>query len=252
MKLKKKYGQNFLINDKIVQLIYDNINPKSNETILEIGPGSGVLTKKLKSRGSKLIAIEIDKDFESDLKKLEDQNTKIIFDDFLKVDLNEYKGSYIIVGNLPYYITTPIIEKIIESNINVNDMIFMVQKEVANRFISFPGTKNYGYFTVFLQHYFNIKKIIDVTARDFMPKPNVDSTVIKLSRKEKVYVEDEKKYFSFLKCAFKFKRKKLKNNLQDYDWNIILNILKENHYSENIRAEELPEKVFLEIYNKLL
>ena len=140
---KKKFGQNFLKNQDIIDKIVDSIEPTEDDLIIEIGPGSGALTKKLKKYDATLIAFEIDLETKQYLDKLEDKKTQIIYQDFLTADILEILDKYnftnlYIIGNLPYYITTPIIEHIIKLNLNVSSMVFMVQKEVADRFLSKP------------------------------------------------------------------------------------------------------------------
>ena len=163
-------------------------------------------------------------------------------------DLN-YNNLYII-GNLPYYITTPIITKIIESNLNVKEMVFMVQKEVAERFSAKPKSREYGSISVFLNYFFDIKNLFVVGKKCFYPVPNVDSAVIKLSKKENILDVDINKFSSFVKDCFQFKRKNLRNNLKKYDLVKIQNILIENGYSLDNRAEDLPFEVFIDIVNK--
>ena len=249
-KFKKKYGQNFLIDENVLNNIVNNINIKDNDLIIEIGPGSGALTNKLIEKG-RVLAYEIDLDTKKYLKAF-----NVIYDDFLKRDLEkdlkdyEYNNLYI-VGNLPYYITTPIIEKIIKSKINVKEMIFMVQKEVGERLSSLPGNKSYGYITCYLNYYYEISKLFNVSRNSFYPVPNVDSTVIKLISHSKYKVSDEKLLNNILKKSFTHKRKTLLNNLKEYDKDVIKNILIKNKYNLSVRAEELPLSIFIEITDAL-
>ena len=193
---KKRFGQNFLQNDVVADKIVDSINPSPNDLIVEIGPGAGAITKKLKKYNSNLMAFEIDEDTKKYLLPLEDDKTKIIYSDFLDADLKNtistvnYDKLYII-GNLPYYITTPIIEKIIDSQVCPESITIMVQKEVGERFIARPHTKEYGYMTVLLNYWFDLEKIADVNRKDFYPVPKVDSMVIKLSKKEVAKIDYE-------------------------------------------------------------
>ena len=161
---KKKYGQNFLSDKAIINDITSSINPKEDDLIIEIGPGSGALTKNLVKYNSNLICYEVDTDLENTLNHIKNDKTQIIFDDFLKRDINKdiekinYKDLYII-GNLPYYITTPIITKIINSKINPCEIILMVQEEVADRLSAKPNSKEYGYITVYVQSFYNVTKL---------------------------------------------------------------------------------------------
>ena len=183
MKAKKSLGQNFLVDNNIIDKIINEITSDSNDLIVEIGPGRGALTKRLKEKGSFLIAYEVDKDLENILSRLEDDRTKIIWQDFLECNIKENikdikYNKLFIVGNLPYYITTPIIEHIIDSNINFDELVIMVQKEVADRFLANPKTKDYGYISVLLQYYFDIKRVCNVSKYSFNPVPKVESTVL--------------------------------------------------------------------------
>lgn len=252
---KKKYGQNFLQDKNIINNIVNSINPTNKDLIVEIGPGGGALTRILKKYGAMVLAYEIDKDAQIYLNELLDDNTKVIYDDFLNRNIQDdikdlnYINLYII-GNLPYYITTPIITKIIESNLNVKEMVFMVQKEVAERFSAKPKSREYGSISVFLNYFFDIKNLFVVGKKCFYPVPNVDSAVIKLSKKENILDVDIIKFSSFVKDCFQFKRKNLRNNLKKYDLVKIHNILIENGYSLDNRAEDLPFEVFIDIVNK--
>ena len=217
-KFKKKYGQNFLKNDSISQKIVDSIKPGQNDLIIEIGPGAGAITKKLKTYNCQLIAFEIDEEIKSFLSPLEDSKTKIIYEDFLLSNVKEITKKYkfqnlYIIGNLPYYITTPIIEKIIDSDLNPQEIVIMVQKEVADRFLAKPKSKEYGYMTVVLNYNFTLEKVVNVNRSYFHPEPNVDSTVIKLSKRTKEQI-DYSKFKNLLKEAFQFKRKTINKNIK--------------------------------------
>lgn len=252
---KKKFGQNFLKNQSIIDKIVDSIEPNKDDLIIEIGPGSGALTKRLKKYDATLIAFEIDLETKKYLDKLEDDKTNIIYEDFLNADilkiLNKYHYTNLyIIGNLPYYITTPIIEHIIELNLNVSSMVFMVQKEVADRFLSKPRSKNYGYMTVILNYWFDVEKIIDVDKKNFVPMPKVDSTVLRLSRKETLNV-DYDKFDTLVKDSFKFKRKTLNNNLKSYNRRELEIILNRHGYTLENRAEEIDLETFIDLTNNI-
>lgn len=253
MKAKKQFGQNFLIDEFYINSIIDAINVFSDDLIIEIGPGRGALTSKLKNKGAELICYEVDTDLKPILSKLENNNTKIIYQDFLQTDLSEYKNKYnriFIVGNLPYYITTPIIEHVISTEINPEEMVIMVQKEVADRFLAKPNSKDYGYFTVYLNYYFDLERIVDVPSRAFNPTPKVNSSVVKLVKKEKNFiVNNEAVLMKLIADAFKQKRKTLKNNLQGYDWEKVYKVLQKYNFLESVRAEQLSLDLFVEIAN---
>lgn len=256
-KHKHSLGQNFLKDRKVLIKIIDSVDVKEDDLIIEIGPGQGALTKYLKLFHSYLRCFEIDERVRKYLNTFEDEKTEIIYQDFLQVDINEvvkdikYNKLYII-ANLPYYITTPIIEKIINSKVEVEGMVLMVQDEVADRLCAIPGSKNYGYITVYLNYYFNLEKLFTVDRSSFEPVPNVDSAVIKLSLKEnRLIVNDEDKFFEFVKDAFKMKRKNLKNNLRKYDLDKINNILSKYDLSLQDRAEKVSLECFIEMFNSL-
>lgn len=257
-KHKKKYGQNFLTDDNILKKIKMLAQVQENDLIIEIGAGSGNLTKKLQDFNANIICYEIDNETELFLKKIANKKTKIIYEDFLKVDIHkelkkfDYDNLYII-ANLPYYITTPILKKIIDDKIDAKEIIIMVQKEVANRYTSNVNSKQYGSITVYLNYYFNIEKCFDVSRKSFYPVPKVDSSVIKLVKKNNnLKVLDEKVLFKLIKDSFQYKRKTLKNNLKGYDFHQISKVLFHNSLPDNVRAENISLEVFVEIANTLV
>ena len=256
-KFKKKFGQNFLQDQKIIDKIVLSSELKEDDLVIEIGPGQGALTRKLIKK-AKVIAYEIDMDLKDTLTRLSDEgNLSIIWGDFLERNVQkdlegiEYNNLYII-ANLPYYITTPIILKVIEENLNLNSMTVMVQKEVGDRFTTAPGSKEYGSITVFLNYYFEIKKLFDVSRNCFYPKPNVESCVIKLMpKKEKINLKSEEKFFNLVKDSFRFKRKTLKNNLTGYDLEKVEKVLNKYNMDLSVRAENISLEIFGEIANNL-
>ena len=256
MKAKKQLGQNFLIDDNIKRKIISEINASENDLIIEIGPGKGAITKLLKSFNSFLIAYELDTDLKEYLDNLVDKKTTVFYKDILKANIKEdvkdinYQNMYI-VGNLPYYITTPIIESITKQNLKFNSFVIMVQKEVAERFMAKPGTKDFGYFTVYLNYYYDIKKVCDVSKNSFSPVPKVDSTVIKLISKNSNNNIDIEKYLAFLKRCFQQKRKTLKNNITNEEWLNAKKVLDKYNLPDSIRAEQLNEDQLLEIYREI-
>lgn len=257
MKAKKRYGQNFLIDNNIIKKITDEVSSSSSDLIIEIGPGKGALTKELKKKDSYIIAYEIDTDLVTTLEKIENEKVKVIYKDILttniKEDINNINYSELyIVGNLPYYITTPIIEHIIKQNLVFKKFTIMVQKEVADRFMAKPKSKDYGYITLVLKYFFDTFKVCDVSKYSFNPVPKVESAVISFIprvNKEKIDVD---KYFDFLKIIFRQKRKTLKNNVSNiYNWDKIIKVLAKYNISESCRAEELEEQVILDIFKSI-
>ncbi len=255
-KFKKKFGQNFLQDKNIIKKIASVPSINSDDLIIEIGPGSGALTEELVTK-AQVLSYEIDNDLrETLISKFAGKNVEFIFDDFLnrdlKKDLSKYKyNNLYVIANLPYYITTPIINKIINEKLDVKQMILMVQKEVGERFASKPNTREYGSITVFLNYYFNIKQEFIVGRKCFNPAPNVDSMVISLNQKPERVKVDMKKFDRLVRDSFQFKRKNLRNNLKNYDLNLIEEMLKKYGFDLNSRAEQINYKIFIEIANEI-
>lgn len=256
IKAKKSLGQNFLKDENILKKISDSIPTNEDDLIIEIGPGKGALTKHLIKKNSNLICFEIDTRMTDILNKLENAKTKIIYKDILTVNIEKkikninYNNLYII-ANIPYYITTPIIKKVMELP-KLKSMSLLVQKEVGERFSSKPGNKSYGSLTVFLNYYFNIEYLFTVKSNCFEPAPKVDSAVINFTRKDEKYeVKNEKLLFQLIEDSFKLKRKTLKNNLKNYNWEKIKEILVNNSLNETVRAEEISLEIFIKIANNL-
>ncbi len=252
---KKNLGQNFLQDDKVLKRIVDSIDCTSDDCIVEIGPGHGALTKYLVKFNCPVVAFEIDSEVKHVLNQIISANLEVIYKDFMTVDVKDYlpknyKNLYII-ANIPYYITTPIIEKIINSNLSEKACVLMVQKEVADRFSASCGSRDYGSISVFLDYYYKVDKLFAVPRKAFYPIPNVDSAVIKLTRKNRDVSLDEEKFFKFVKSAFQFKRKNLRNNLINYDLEKINSVLINYNHSLQNRAEEISLEEFIEIYKNL-
>ncbi len=258
--LKKMYGQNFIIDENIIDSIIRKANIQEDSLVIEIGPGAGSLTNKLASVAKQVLCYEIDHSLDCVLNTVlsDITNVDIIYQDFLKSNVKEdiQKYSYhnlYVVANLPYYITTPIIMKLIEDKIPVDKIVVMVQKEVGDRFKAKPGNKDYGSLSIFLQYYFDIEKLLDVSKNVFLPKPNVDSIVVSFEkRKNKLKVKSEELFFQLVKDSFVQKRKTLRNNLKNYDLNKIEEILKQYGYDLSVRAENLSIEVFVEMANVLV
>ena len=186
---KKKYGQNFLQNDLILDKISDSFNVSKDSIIVEVGAGSGVLTKRLITKNVPVISFEIDESLKVYLDKLQSDNLTIVYKDFLSIQLNQYLKDYksiYFVANVPYYITTPIINKFIEENIVPDVMVMMVQKEVAERLSASVGTSDYGAISAILNYFYVIEYLFTVSRDDFYPVPNVDSAVIKFTKRKEL------------------------------------------------------------------
>lgn len=256
---KKWLGQNFLKDATIPKKIVSTAHILDNSLVIEIGPGAGALTKELALRAKQVLCYEIDDSLEEvlDRELLGFSNVDVVYADFLKRDVKRDLKSYsfqhlYVVANLPYYITTPIITKIIEENLNVEKIVVMVQKEVADRFSAKPGSREYGSITVFLNYYFHIKKEFLVNRNSFVPKPNVDSIVVSLTKRQEIPIlKNSGLFFNLVRDCFRFKRKTLRNNLKEYNLEKIEEILKTYHFDLSARAEQLPLDIFVAISNYL-
>ena len=255
---KKSFGQNFINDKNIINKIIECSDIKDNSLVIEIGPGSGNLTRELSRVATNVLAYEIDDRLEDilDEKLVGCTNVTIIFQDFLQCDIEndikdyEYDHLYL-TANIPYYITTPIIEKIIKSKLNFENITLMMQKEVGERFSAKPGSRSYGSITVFLNYYFDIKNQFEVSRNLFTPRPNVDSVVITLTMKDGRRAKDEELFFKVVRSAFQYKRKNIRNNLKNYDLKKIEEVLKKHNYDLTVRAEQLNLDVFIDISDAL-
>lgn len=252
---KKSLGQNFLMDKNKINQIIESIEVRENDLIVEIGPGAGAITKELIKKNCDVLCFEIDIRLKDILSKIDSDKLEIVYQDFLTINLSDYINyskykKIIFVGNLPYYITTAIINKIIDYN-HADEIVIMVQKEVAERFMAKPNSKKYNSLSVFLQYHFNIEKVCDVSKNCFEPVPKVDSTVIKFKKSNKYKVNNETVFYKLIKDSFTQKRKNLKNNLKSYDLIKIENILKKINKDLTYRAESLTIEDFILISNEL-
>lgn len=225
-KPKKRFGQNFLQDDNILNKIIKEINPQSNDLIVEIGPGYGALTQKLLASNVNLIAIEIDKELTKNIKD-KFPHLQLINEDFLDTDLSKLtsqKNKLRIVGNIPYNITSPILFKLIENNKLVKDAVFMVQLEVAKRMISNRGTKDYGILAVVLKYFSETNLCFKISPNVFYPKPKVFSALVHIHFKDITESNEEQKrdarhfdklFITIVKAAFGNRRKTLKNSFSN-------------------------------------
>ena len=263
---QKKFGQNFLIDTHVLEKIMDSAQITKDDCVLEIGPGIGTMTQYLAERAGRVVVVEIDKNLIPILQDTlsEYDNITIINDDILKVDINkiveELNGGRPIkvVANLPYYITTPIIMGLFESHVPLQSITIMVQKEVADRMQVGPGTKDYGALSLAVQYYAKPEIVANVPPNCFIPRPNVGSAVIRLTRYEQpqVEVQDEKRMFALIRASFNQRRKTLVNGLTNAaGLNIskedILAALEQMGLSATIRGEALTLEQFAQLSNLL-
>lgn len=259
VKFKKKFGQNFLKDVNIVKRIVDVADIDKNSLVIEVGPGGAIMTRELASRAKRVIAYEIDTDLKDELNSRlsECDNVDIIFKDFLTADLTKDLEKYdydnlFFVSNVPYYITTPILMKLIESNLKFKKIVMMVQKEVGDRFSTTPGNREYGSITVLLNYYYKVKKEFNVSRKQFVPEPNVDSVIVSFSEKEdKLFLKDFNTFQKLVRDSFQFKRKNIRNNLKSYNLEIVSGVLEKYGYDLNVRAEQLKIEIFVDIANAI-
>jgi len=256
---QKKFGQNFLIDTHVLERIMDAAEITKEDCVVEIGPGIGTMTQYLAERAGEVVAVEIDKNLIPILKEtLADyDNVTVINEDILKVDLNQIVqekngGKPVkVVANLPYYITTPIIMGLFENQVPLKSITIMVQKEVADRMQVGPGTKDYGALSLAVQYYAKPEIVANVPPNCFIPRPNVGSAVIKLTRYEQppVTVKDEKFMFSLIRASFNQRRKTLVNGLTNAQ-NLSVSkervaaVLEEMQLSPTVRGEALTLEQF--------
>lgn len=264
---QKRYGQNFLIDTRVLEKIIAASGITKDDMVLEVGPGIGTMTQYLCESARKVIAVEIDKNLipilENDTLS-EYDNVTVINEDILKLDINELvarenDGKPIkVVANLPYYITTPIIMGLFESHVPIESITIMVQKEVADRMQCGPGTKDYGALSLAVQYYAKPEVIANVPPNCFMPRPNVGSAVIRLTRHEEVpvKVKDEKLMFKLIRAAFNQRRKTLQNSINNspelsLSKEQVVSALDSMGLSQTIRGEALSLEQFAGLANLL-
>ena len=269
IKANKRYGQNFLIDDNILEKIVQVSNISQNDLVIEIGPGLGNLTEYILEDAKYALLIEIDNNMIDILNErfCHNNNYKLINNDILKININDFISkieekenlefdNIRVVANLPYYITTPILFKLLQDEDRITSVTVMVQKEVADRMVSEPHSKNYGILSIMTQ-YLSIPKIeISVPNSSFIPAPNVESAVIRLEKVKRYEVKNEKIFFELVHKAFATRRKKMLNSLLNSNFmNIkkdqLENIMVDLGIDLNVRAEELKIDQFIKIADKV-
>lgn len=264
--LQKKFGQNFLIDTHVLEKIIEEAHITKDDCVVEIGPGIGTMTQYLAESARHVVAVEIDRAL---IPVLQDtlsayDNVEVINEDILKVDLKklvEEKNDgrpFKVVANLPYYITTPIIMELLESGIPLHSITVMVQKEVADRMQAGPGTKDYGALSLAVQYYAQAEVVANVPPNCFIPRPNVGSAVIRLTRYEKppVQVQDETLMFAIIRASFNQRRKMLANSLGNaaglsVEKEAVRNALVSMGLPETIRGEAMTLEQFAQLSNLL-
>lgn len=267
IKPSKSLGQNFLIDEEVIAAIVDGSDVTEDSLVIEIGPGTGVLTCPLAEQAGRVVAIELDDRMIEPLrvKTFSYGNVEIIHGDILEVDLNEIIRSNVekynlktvrVVGNLPYYITTPIIMKLLEMGTAADSITAMMQKEVGDRIAAAPGTKNAGAITYSVHYYSEVSKVVEAGRECFYPAPKVDSVVLRMDilKERPVKVADEAFFFRCIKAGFAQRRKTLLNSLTTlggYDKNAIASALENTGIEANRRAESLTMEEFAKLADEL-
>jgi 16S rRNA (adenine1518-N6/adenine1519-N6)-dimethyltransferase len=245
----RRLGQHFLIRKSILDRIAAAACPEPGTTVIEIGPGKGALTEHLLSRADRVIAIEVDPVLVHYLQQKFRDNPKltIINADVLKVDLGQW-GAVTVAGNLPYYITSPIFERVLSIGTLLQNAVFLVQKEVAARVAASPGSRDYGYLTVQTRLMGDPKLLFEVPPAAFHPPPKVDSAVVQLTPHPRVAISDREGFLEFAGVCFRHKRKTLRNNLiEKYDKTLIDSLPEVGK-----RAEQLSLEEFIALYQRIL
>ena len=255
IKPKKSLGQNFLVDKNIQAKIIDSLGLGPQDIVLEIGAGRGEITSLISSKVKLVYAIEIDSEL-CDILKLslkEPTNVRILNCDILKLDLKKYfsKTKITVIGNIPYYITTPIIELLFKHRLIIKRIFLTVQKEFADRVTACPGTKNYGSFSCFVQYYTHPKRVFLVKKTSFFPTPKVDSSFLRLDIKEKLALDEgqEEGLFKIIRAGFNQRRKTLRNSLKGViSAEKLERFFIDQRIDKNIRPEMLSLENFINLF----
>lgn len=258
-KFNKRFGQNFIDNDELLTKIVASSGVEQGDTVLEIGAGGGTLTKKLAEKSKKVYAFEIDKNLKPVLTKTLDgvKNAQVFFEDFMRSDLAAFEaridGEYVVVANIPYYITSPIVMKLIEESTKCKRIVVMIQKEVADRFCATPSTAEYGAITAAIAIWGKAKTILNVSRDYFYPRPEVDSAVVRIDKSyADIGLESKKAYRAIVRAAFSSRRKTLANNLMNtfkLSRPEAENLLRSCSIDEKARGETLDFETFVTLSN---
>lgn len=252
-KKRKKFGQHFLKDESIAEKIVSFADVRQNETVLEIGPGKGILTSILLRQAQKVIAVEIDEGLVRYLKRRFSKvpGLCLVHKDFLKYDLPMFSEKIKVIGNLPYNIGIRIIKNLIKYRERSSEMIFMLQKEVAERLVAFPGIKDYGSLSIFMQLHFSIEILMNISPDSFSPPPKVSSTLVKMKSKKPLleHFDNPELFHKIVRSAFLHRRKKLKNNLKELSIgnNDMKEISRDAGIDLNLRGEMLSIEDYLKL-----
>lgn len=249
VKALKKYGQNFLIDDELAKEIVDSISDGENKTLIEIGPGLGALTYHLLNKQGKKILVEIDKVMAEHLtRQINDESIDIICQDFLKYNLEKIQGEIIVLANLPYYVTTEIVEKLFKCP-KITQMTLMVQKEAYQRLVAPINTKEYSPLSIFIEYLGGAKVLKKVSRHSYIPEPHVDSLVFQINVNKRKQSNNEQDFYKITKAMFLMRRKTILNNLTSYvkDKDKAISLLKELNCNENMRPEQLDLDFYLRL-----
>ena len=242
---KKSLGQNFIKDENIVNKIVSSASIDKDTLVIEIGPGAGWLSKKIIPLSKNTILYEIDTRLRDIL------NRELVLKEDISSDISKYNFKKLyVVANIPYYITSPILKKLM-FEVYPDKIIIMVQDEVASRLAAMPGSRDYGLMTVLFNSRYNIKKLFKVGKNSFVPIPKVDSAVVEMVKENKYEIKDDDVFDKLISDAFQYKRKTIKNNLKGYDLNKLSLILDKYGYSLSDRAESIPVNIFIEMANVL-
>ena len=240
---RKRFGQNFLVDEKIINQIILTISPKHNDNIIEIGPGKGALTFPILDHLNSLNVIEIDRDLVTLLKSKKEEKLVIYEADALNFDFTVIDNKFRVIGNLPYNISTPLLFHLLDYRDKIIDMTFMLQKEVVDRIVASPGNKTYGRLSVLMQAFFEVESMFVVPKESFDPQPKIESAILYLKTREKPMVIDSRPLEEIVKIAFSQRRKTLKNCLKS--------VLNQSQTSIDLsqRAEMLSLESFITLMN---
>jgi len=245
--MRQKLGQHFLIKGKVLDRIARAVCPEREQLVIEIGPGRGALTRKLLERADRVVAIELDSELAAHLReKFKDEpRLEIVEGDALETGVARW-GPAVLAGNLPYYVATPIIEMTLRAQ--YRRAVFLIQKEVAERIVAAPGTREYGYLTVKSALFARAKLLFEVKPSAFQPPPKVDSAVVQLAPLPEPAVNHPDEFLQFVSRCFQYKRKTLRNNLaESYGRDVV-----DSWPEAGLRAEQIPLETFVEMYGRVL